>query len=49
MTLGFVGLDREDEIRERRFGVDLLQFVADKHGRQKAGEEARMVLRAEGF
>lgn len=34
---------------ERRFGVDLLQFVADRHGKQRAGEEARTVLRVEGF
>lgn len=34
---------------ERRFGVDLLQFIADRHPRQKAGEEARIVLRVEGF
>ncbi|MEZ5964908.1 MAG: hypothetical protein R3F56_13795 [Planctomycetota bacterium] len=34
---------------ERRFGAELLQFVAAKHPRVKAGEQARMVLRAENL
>lgn len=33
---------------ERRFGADLLEHVAEKHGKQRAGEEARLVLRAGG-
>jgi hypothetical protein len=33
---------------ERRFGVDLLQFVANRNSRNKIGEEARYALRAEG-
>jgi HEAT repeat protein len=34
---------------ERRFGSDLLHHVADKHGRDRVGEEARLMLRAEGL
>ena len=34
---------------ERRFGSELLHHLADKHSRQRAGEEARMVLRTEGL
>ena len=34
---------------ERRFGAELLHHVADKHGRRRAGEEARSRLRAEGL
>lgn len=34
---------------ERRFGSELLRWVAEKHGRRRAGEEARLVLRAEGL
>ena len=34
---------------ERRFAAEVLHHVADKHGRQRAGEEARLALRADGF
>ena len=34
---------------ERRFGADLLHHVADKHSRDRVGEEARLMLRAEGL
>ncbi len=34
---------------ERRFGTELLRHVADKHGKVKAGEEARMMIRAAGL
>jgi hypothetical protein len=34
---------------ERRFGAALLQHLAEKHPRRKAGEEALSVLRAEGL
>lgn len=34
---------------ERRFGGELLHFVADKHGRRKVGEEAKLMLRSEGL
>lgn len=34
---------------ERRFGADLLQYVVGKHPRLKAGEQARLVLRAENL
>jgi hypothetical protein len=34
---------------ERRFGADLLQHLAEKHRRQRAGEEARLLLRSEGL
>ena len=34
---------------ERRFGGELLHFVATKHGRRKVGEEAKLVLRSEGL
>ncbi len=34
---------------ERRFGTELLRYVADKHGKVKAGEEARMMIRAAGL
>jgi hypothetical protein len=34
---------------ERRFGSEVLHHVADKHPRQRAGEEARSVLRSEGL
>ncbi|MCA8941066.1 MAG: hypothetical protein KDB80_00785, partial [Planctomycetes bacterium] len=33
---------------ERRFGTDLLQFVAEKHSKQRAGEEAKLALRVGG-
>ena len=34
---------------ERRFGTELLRHVAEKHGKVKAGEEARMMIRAAGL
>lgn len=34
---------------ERRFGTELLRYVAEKHGKVKAGEEARMMIRAAGL
>ena len=34
---------------ERRFGADLLQYVVSKHPRVKAGEQAKLVLRAENL
>lgn len=34
---------------ERRLGAELLQFVATKHAKQKAGEQAKVVLRAENL
>ena len=34
---------------ERRFGADLLEYVASKHSRARAGEEARLIMRAEGL
>lgn len=35
--------------QERRFGAEMLQFVATRHGRGKAGEEARQMLRTAHF
>lgn len=34
---------------ERRFGTQLLRYVAEKHGKVKAGEEARMMIRTAGL
>ena len=34
---------------ERRFGTELLRHVAEKHGKLKAGEEARMMIRSAGL
>ncbi len=34
---------------ERRFGTEILQHLAEKHARKRAGEEARLTLRAEGL
>ena len=34
---------------ERRFGTELLRYVAEKHGKVKAGEEARMMIRTAGL
>ncbi len=34
---------------ERRFGTELLRYVAEKHGKLKAGEEARMMIRSAGL
>jgi HEAT repeat protein len=34
---------------ERRFGTELLRHVAEKHGKVKAGEEARMMIRTAGL
>ncbi|MFO1052895.1 MAG: HEAT repeat domain-containing protein [Planctomycetota bacterium] len=34
---------------ERRLGVDLLAYVAQKFGKRRAGEEAKVALRAEGY
>ncbi len=34
---------------ERRFGAEVLHHVAEKHGRVRAGEEARLTLRSEGL
>ena len=34
---------------ERRFGTDLLHHVADRHSRDRVGEEARLMLRSEGL
>ena len=34
---------------ERRFGGQLLHLVAQKYGRQRVGEEAKLMLRAEGL
>ena len=34
---------------ERRFGVELLHHVAQKFGKRRAGEEARVALRGEGY
>jgi hypothetical protein len=53
-------LDPEDLLRvgrhfnasigpEQRFGTDMLVYVAKKHARAKAGEEARMMIRTEGL
>jgi hypothetical protein len=33
---------------ERRFGTEILQHLADRHARQRAGEEAKIALRAVG-
>ncbi len=34
---------------EQRFGTDMLVYVAQKHAKAKAGEEARMMIRTEGL
>jgi hypothetical protein len=34
---------------EQRLGTDMLVYVAEKHARLKAGEEARMMIRSEGL
>ena len=34
---------------EQRLGADMLLFVAKKHAKAKAGEEARLMIRAEGL
>ena len=34
---------------EQRFGTEMLLYVAKKHAKAKAGEEARMMIRAEGL
>ena len=34
---------------ERRLGADLLNHIASKHSRRKVGEEAKLMLRAEGL
>ncbi|MGE0141971.1 MAG: HEAT repeat domain-containing protein [Planctomycetota bacterium] len=34
---------------ERRFGLELLQHLAQKFGKRRAGEEAKVTLRAEGY
>ena len=34
---------------ERRFGTEMLLYVAKKHAKAKAGEEARMMIRSEGL
>lgn len=34
---------------EQRLGTDMLVFVAQKHAKAKAGEEARMMIRTEGL
>lgn len=34
---------------EQRFGTDILVYVAQKHAKAKAGEEARMMIRTEGL
>jgi hypothetical protein len=34
---------------ERRFGAELLRHLAEKHSRAKAGEEAKLLLRAENL
>ena len=34
---------------ERRFGAEMLHHVAEKHGRLRAGEEARMMIRSAGL
>ena len=34
---------------EQRFGGEVLHYVAKKHAKAKVGEEARMMIRAEGL
>jgi len=34
---------------ERRFGVELLHHLADRHSKDRMGEQARMILRSEGY
>ncbi len=34
---------------ERRFGADVLEYVAERHGKVRAGEEARIALRTGGL
>lgn len=34
---------------EQRMGAEMLAFVAEKHAKAKAGEEARMMIRSEGL
>ncbi|MEE2887570.1 MAG: hypothetical protein VX951_09075 [Planctomycetota bacterium] len=34
---------------EQRFGTDILVYVAQKHAKAKAGEEARLMIRTEGL